>query len=461
MRIDDLRSTLAEHADLTHDEGLSDRAGAVRGRVRTVRRRRAAVAVACVAGAVLAVPALQALEVTPPEPASDRDLAGRTAPETLVSNGFTFEFDRGVEGSAGVPLDLRLDRSKEPRLISWTVDDGDAEGRLADRLYGDTYASPWTAGGTGFETFEYVAPGARASYRLTSTGDDGADSGSEGQMAMAVYTLSDDVPAGFSANGVTFRDDVDGAELLGAAIGQPGEASLSFDIEVPEGMLRLSEVCTAGRDYMVRTEVEGQRGYTGTACGLEPDRDPATSWTGYVLAGTRKADGTRFRAGETVEVTVSVHPNERGQVEPVEVPGAFVGLGAYADDPGEPVGPTGTTVDRLVERSGHTWSLTDLDVSEPGADSHVVEVGPVPARTYVDFGAANDPRGQDFGRDLRWSTRIDGDPLGRSYYGRNGSSGPSVDIRLDKGESMTIDLRAISGVDEFLSFYVATYTVAD
>ena len=42
MRIDDLRTTLAEHADLTHDEGLADRAGAVRGRVRAVRRRRAA-----------------------------------------------------------------------------------------------------------------------------------------------------------------------------------------------------------------------------------------------------------------------------------------------------------------------------------------------------------------------------------------------------------------------------------
>lgn len=460
MRIDDLRTTLAEHADLTHDEGLADRAGAVRGRVRTVRRRRAAVAVACVAGAVLAVPAIQALEVTPPEPASDRDLAGRTAPETLVSNGFTYEFDRGLEGAADEPLDLRLERSKEPRLISWTVDDGDAEGRLADRLYGDAYAGPWTAGGTGFETFEYVAPGARASYRLTST-DAGSDAGSEGRMAMAVYTLSDDAPDGVSANGVTFRDDVDGAELLGAAIGRPGEASLSFDIEVPEGMLRLSEVCTAGRDYVVRTEVEGQRGYTGTACGLEPDRDPATSWTGYVLAGTKKDDGTRFRVGETVEVTVSVHPDERGRTEPVEVPAAFVGLGAYAEEPGEPVGPTGTTVDRLIERSGHTWSLSDLDVSAPGSDSHVVEIGPVPTRTHVDFGAANDPRGQDFGRDLRWSTRIDGDRLGRAYQGRNGSSGPEVDIVLDTGESMRVDLRAISGVDEFLSFYVATYTLAD
>ena len=77
MRIDDLRTTLAEHADLTHDEGLADRAGAVRGRVRAVRRRRAAVAVACVAGAVLAVPTVRALDTSPPEPATDRDLAGR------------------------------------------------------------------------------------------------------------------------------------------------------------------------------------------------------------------------------------------------------------------------------------------------------------------------------------------------------------------------------------------------
>lgn len=455
MRIDELRDTLHEHGEISYDEGLAGRADAVRGRVRAVRRRRAGVVAACAIGAVVAVPAINALETDVPEPAG-RDLAGRTAPETFVANGYTYEFDSGIEGSTSERLKLRLPESDEPRLVSWTVNDGAAEGRLVDQFWGDPYTSPWVAGGAGFETFDYIAPGAPAKYFLSSTED-----GGDGTMAMAVYTLSDETPEGVTAQGVTFRDDVDGAELLGAAIGEPGVSSVSFDITLQEGMLRLSGVCTAGRDYMVHLEIEGQRGYTATSCDTEAERDPGTGWTGLELVGIRKDDGTRFRAGETVAVTASIHPDDRGRTEPVEVPGAFVGLGAYIDDPGEPIGATEDKVDRMVERAGHAWSLTDLDVSTPGADSHLVEVGPVETRTYVDFGAANDPPGRGYGSDLRWSTRIDGDQLGRAYRGRGGSSGPSTDVRLDKGESMTIDLRALSGVDEYTSFYVATYSLAD
>jgi hypothetical protein len=456
MRIDELRDTLQEHGEISHDEGLAGRADAVRGRVRVVRRRRAAVVAGAVVAAVVAVPAIDALETDVPEPAG-RDLAGRTAPETFVSNGFTYEFDRGIEGPTSEPLRLDLPKSDEPRLVSWTVDDAEGEGRLVDRLWGEPYDSPWIAGGTGFETFDHVAPGAKASYQLTSTGE-----GTDGQMAMAVYTRSDEAPDGVSGQGITYRDTVDGAELMSAVIGSPGASSVGTDITLPEGMLRLSEVCTAGRDYMVHVEVEGQRGYSATTCSGEAERDAGgQGWFGFDLVGRKKDDGTRFRAGETVTVTASIHPNERGRTEPVAVPGAFVGLGAYDASGAEPIGATEDAVDPLVERDGHTWSLADLDVSTPGAGSHVVEVGPVETRTYVDFGAANDPPGRANGADLRWQTRIDGDRLGRAYQGRSGSSGPSVDVRLDKGESMTIDLRALSGVDEYLSFYVATYSLAD
>ncbi len=454
MRIDDLRTTLAEHADLTHDEGLSDRAGAVRGRVRTVRRRRAAVAAACVAGAVLAVPALQALEVTPPEPADSRDLAGRTAPETLVSNGFTYEFERGIEGTADEPLDLRLDRSDEPRLVSWTVNTGGegVDGRLVDRRYGDTYDRAWTAGGTGFETFEYVQADAPAEFRLTP-----ATAGATGEMAMAVYTLTDAAPEGVSGQGVTFRDVVDGAELLGAAIGEPGQARVSVDIEPPEGLLRLSDFCTASpRDYMVHVRIEGQRGYSSSSCSGDVGADAARGgWFGVEVDGS---------GSDTVRVTAEIHPDQRGRSEPVVVPGAVLGLGAYDDAPGRSIGVTETTLDELIETEGHTWALDELDVSTPGSERHVVRIGPFEERTYVETGAANDPgpaSASGFGRQVQWSTRIDGTWVGRSSQGPSGSSSPGLEIRLDRGESMTIDLRAISGVDEFLSFYVATYALAD
>ena len=474
MRIDDLRTTLNERADLTRDEGLIDRAGSVRGRVRTVRRRRAAVAVACVTGAVLVVPTLRAFEVSPPEPASSRDLAGRTAPATLVSNGYTFEFDRGVEGTTDEPLDLELGESDEPRLVSWTVNaDADADapgdgsagavdGRLTDRKSEGSYSRDWTAGGTGFETYEYLPAAAPGTYRLVP-----ATAGATGKMAMAVYTLSDEPPAGVSGQGITFRDEVDGAELLGAAIGEPGESGASFDITLPEGMLRVSDVCTApAEDFMVHVRVAGQQGWSGTSCAGEASADAAGGgWFGFDLVGRKKTDGSRFRAGETVRLTARIHPDQRDRSEPVEVPGAFVGLAAYLDGTGATIGATEETVDELIEVDGHTWALTELDTSTPGSPGHRVRLGPVDEITYVDLGAANDPppsAAPGFGRDVAWSTRIDGDRVGRSSRGPSGSSNPALEIRLDRGESMTIEQRAVGGgSDEYLSFYVASYTLAD
>ncbi|QIK67267.1 hypothetical protein G7072_13740 [Nocardioides sp. HDW12B] len=458
MRIDDLRTTLAEHADLAHDDGLHGRAGAVRGRVRAVRRRRAVVAAACVAGAVLAVPALRALEVAPPEPASERDLAGRTAPESLVSNGFTYDFSGGVEGPADRPLDLRLPATDEPRLVSWTVNagtggavEGPVTGSLVDRQAGELTAG-WTGGARGFETWRLVPPGGPASYRLVPAAE------TDGEMAIAVYTLGDEVPPGVSGQGIVFRDQVDGAELLGAAIGRPGQASVSFEVEVPEGMLRLTDVCTAdAQDHMIRVRVDGERGWSGTSCAGSAPRDAGGGgWFGFELAGTKKEDGGRFRVGDTVELTASIHPDQRGPSRPVSVPGAFVALGAYADGAPARVAGTGIEVDRLIEREGHTWALADLVASEPGADVLEHRVGPVRETTFVEVGAGND------GRDVRWSTSVDGEPLGKSAAGPSGSYGPGDDtLLLTPGESRTVVQRRLTGPDETLGFYVAEYELAD
>ncbi len=450
MRIDDLRTTLSEHADVGHDAGLSDRAGAVRGRVRAVRRRRAAVAVACVAGAVLAVPAIRALEPTPPEPASERDLAGRTAPETMVSDGFTYEFSSGVDGSTDEPLDLRLDRSDEPRLVSWTVNAGRADGELTERRSGETFADTLVGGRGGFETFSRVPEGATASLRLTSTED------VPGAMALAVYTLSDERPAGVSGQGITYREEVAGSTLLDAAIGEPGQAEVSLEITVPPTRVGFSDVCTAPESSWVRLEVDGQQGFSSSSCAGESTLDPGGAGSvGFDLAGLRLADGSRLRVGERVEVTASIHPDNRSSSAPVAVPGAVVAIGAYALPVQEPIGVSDDGLDRLIERDGHTWSLADVVTSDAGDAALDYVVGPVRTATFVEVGAVND------GSDVTWDTSFDGTELARSYEGRAGAYGPGEQVVLNEGESLQVVQSRVTGADPSLQFYVAEYVRAD
>lgn len=471
MRIDDLRDTLHEHADLSHDGGLTGRADAVRGRVRAVRRRRAGVVAGCAALAVLAVPALAALETDVPEPAG-RSLAGRTAPETMVATGFTYEFERAVEGPAAQPLELRLRPESTPRLVSWTVNAGEAEGRLVDRRSGEPYADDWVGGGDGFETYEYVPAGASADLRLSPVG--GGDAIGEGEMALAVYTLGDELPQGVAGQGVVFRDQVAGAELLGAAIGQPGESTVSFDVIVPEHGLRLSEVCTAPTSFWVHVSIDGRRGYTGSSCSGERDLDAAGGgWLGIdprTAPAARDAAGSvAVEVGDTVRVRASIHPHSRSS-RPVSVADAFLGLGVYAAPTEVRVGTTETTLFPVIEQDGHTWNLVEVQESTPGDQRFEVEVGPAERTTYVELGAANDPAkqgpdgpepGGPEGQELRWSTRLAGESVGRSYSGASGTYGPATEVRLAEGERLPVEMQALTGPDEDLVFYAATYELAD
>ena len=49
--------------------------------------------------------------------------------------------------------------------------------------------------------------------------------------------------AGYTKDGVTFRAEVLGERLLGAAIGDPGQGTVSFEFEVGEVGLRFSPTC--------------------------------------------------------------------------------------------------------------------------------------------------------------------------------------------------------------------------
>ena len=66
--------------------------------------------------------------------------------------------------------------------------------------------------------------------------------------------------ADYAKDGVVFRGAVLGERLLGAAIGDPGQAELSFDVRVGETGLRFSPLC-----YGVGRGVHGQPPGRGAA----------------------------------------------------------------------------------------------------------------------------------------------------------------------------------------------------
>ena len=68
------------------------------------------------------------------------------------------------------------------------------------------------------------------------------------KAALAVYELTDAAPAGYTVDGITFRDRVGSDRLLAARIGSPGENELTFDLEIPDGRLRADTLCAGAPD---------------------------------------------------------------------------------------------------------------------------------------------------------------------------------------------------------------------
>jgi hypothetical protein len=207
--LDDLRSTLHDHAGHVAVGDTVARRAAVHDRIRVVRRRRRVAAASAVAAAVAVAGAVSLIpgdDTTGPAPAGQR-VFGVDVPRTIDSLGFSYDYQEHVSDDGQATLDLG--DSDRPRLVSWGTS-------TADRVevsVGDGSA-PQAHDGTDFADWTYVAPG------------DGLDVTArvgDGSVALAVYTLGSGRPEGVTDGGVTFRSARAGAALLGATIGEPGQ----------------------------------------------------------------------------------------------------------------------------------------------------------------------------------------------------------------------------------------------
>lgn len=343
--IDELRATLEGR---THDLPQVDtatRVAGARGRAAAVRRRRrAAVAV----GAVAAVAGAAGLATLPggdgrPDQA-DRLVAGVSAPAELEALGYTYAFERSVEGepsgrgpvASGVSVELEAD--DVPRLVTWATAGADQRVVLRDRELGPLpYEVP------DFGDFVLVPAGAAETVLLFAD---------DAQVDAAVYRLTDDAPAGVTRDGITFRQEVAGATLVDAVIGDQGAAEVELEVTTPAGKVGYAPLCTGAPERSWLEIGLGDEGGFGISCSGDDAFDPGAS--SFQTVGTPGPGTVRLRL-------------TRGGVDGplVDDPEVRLGLGLYALPPGSDR-VAGQRPPVVVEEGGHSWRLRTLSSSRAG-----------------------------------------------------------------------------------------------
>lgn len=335
--IHDLREALDRHAEDLVDTGLPGRVGAVHQSVRVARRRRAAtVAAAAVValGSTVAVAGLGDGPGATPQPATE--LGGHVVPAQLTSLGYTYAYAGGVDGAA--QASLRLSESDQPRLVSWASSDE------VVKLAGP-HQEVWTSSATDFEDFTFVPAGDTPTF--TAYGED---------AALAVYDLTDAAPAGVTRAGVTFRQQVAGRPLLGAAIADSGAAQVSADLDgaAGTGQLSLAVLCTGGGSGVwTHVSLNGvDNASFGPGC-TDSTFDP----------GAVPAIGRAMPPGGAHSVRLWVTDGEDGPL--VDDPDIRIGVAAYGPAESSTTA-AGLPVPSLLEADGHTWQLLDVRAAARG-----------------------------------------------------------------------------------------------
>lgn len=380
--LQDLRATLDQHAAEVGDDVASARVAAVHGRARVVRRRRAA---GVGAAAVLAVAAAGVVAVMPspaPGPAA--------APESLTALGWRYQLD-DTASSSGDQVAVDLGSSELPRLVSWSTRGGDQT--VVVRWSGER----WTSEVADYGDFVRVPPGFEGEVSVR---------GPEG-LSLATYVLDPSAsPEGVGEGLTTFRAEVAGLDLLGAAVGEPGQASVEVDLRPGRGMVWLGYSCEGlPRGTRMNVNWVGAPGsLVFGGCDSGSSFDPGGSAGIGIPAGRRAGDDVMLR----MWVTRDGVPVADG-----EIPDLRLGLGAYALST-PPTTVAGVQLRDRIEDGAHVWRLVDVAVARDG------EVPRLEAPPEGEFLVTEAVRGEGT---LRYSVTIDGEPVGGTTFVGTGGGG--------------------------------------
>jgi hypothetical protein len=260
---------------------------------------------------------------------------------------------------------------------------------------------------------------------------------------------------GYTKDGITYRADVLGEKLLGAAIGDPGDLEVSFELTVPHQGLRVSPLCHGpGPGHVVEVSVDGHA-LTGSSCHRDPDPDPGKD--GNTWPDGNPLDRWNIRPGDRVTVTAALKAERKGG--PVEGEGAVVGVGIYEDTRPRDL-LARVEVPALIEWEGRTWELGSKYEADPGSPSLWIGRDPGDANgPSLTIAAVHGLRGP-----AKYTTLLDGDPHGGGEILGRGDGGPSWEIVgvLDpEDEGFSLELRVDKGLTDRTRLGFASYYPVD
>jgi hypothetical protein len=261
---------------------------------------------------------------------------------------------------------------------------------------------------------------------------------------------------GYTKDGITYRREVLGERLLGAAIGDPGEAAVSFEMTVPKAGLRVSPLCFgAGVDHMVEVSVDGHA-LTGSGCPREADPDPGKD--GNTWPDGNPLDRWKMRPGDTVTITAALTVDREGDAV-VRGDRAVVGVGVYEDTRPRTM-LAGVEVPELVEWEGRVWELSWKYESDPGSPSMWIGRDPGdsngPALTIAAVSGLRSP--------AKYLVLLDGEPHGGGEILGDGAAGPSwetVGVLDADNEGFDLKLRVDRGRTDRTRLGFAAYDPVD
>ncbi|WP_432478130.1 hypothetical protein [Nocardioides sp. GXQ0305] len=388
--LQDLRSTLAQHAHDVPDDTSVVRVAAVHGRARRARQQRAGAVVVGAVLAVVGVVLVPSLGERGPQPAD--------APDTMTSLGWSYRLASTESGDGRVVVELG--DSDTPRLVSWATPGGDQ--RVAVREQG---VPSRTSDAADYADFTWVAPGGG---RVTVAAASG------GEVDVAVYELdSSQAPPGVGEGVLTFREDVAGRSLLGAALGEPGEASLEVPVTPTDETVWLATTCAdLPRGTRVHLAWADERGsFSSGACDSGSSFDPGGS------AGTGFPPGRH--AGQESTLRMWLTRGGRPVVDG-ELPDVRIGLGAYTPV-FPPVDLAAVDAEKRIEHDGREWVLEKATVARRGQ---------VPWLGVPEEGRFVVVDGVEASGVLRYAVTADGQRVGSqtTYLGSGGGGGGPVDV---------------------------------
>jgi hypothetical protein len=243
--------------------------------------------------------------------------------------------------------------------------------------------------------------------------------------------------AGYTKDGVTFRGEVLGERLLGAAIGDLGQSTVTFDFVVGETGLRFSPMCFGpGPDLMVTYAVAGDP-FGAVSCNKKPDTDPGAGGITYEAPPEKVLLGWGLEPGDTATMTVRLVSADDSGGATVEHPEAVIGAGVY-EDARETRVVAGAEVPERVEHEGRVWELQSTYESVRGTeDVHIFTGGRgAPSDTLVGVALS----GLD--SPSSWDIRLDGEVVESGERGR-GMDGPTWGQWRTFEEGDVYDLRLV------------------